>query len=224
MDRALCSDLVQHAKSMLDSIQHITEQSRAKFADREYGEDYYKSMSGHIEKIDLLLDGFINFMNSTTPAAKKITVNTQIDEVLKKHQIRLEEKQFRIFRKFDRVISESIVPHEQMVFVLNTILKYAEASISSGGIVEIETRALGGEQAAAAGQSFKNGNNRYAEIIFTLTDRYMRLPGDDESLDLLLRLVLSVVERNQGTMAFESDKAKSKKSVFLVLPADRRKV
>jgi hypothetical protein len=46
----------------------------------------------------------------------------------------------------------------------------------------------------------------------------------EEPLDLILRFVKEVVQRNQGMMRIEADEKKAKTFIFLRLPVERRKV
>jgi len=235
MDRSLCMDLIHRTKSILESIQNLTERSRERFADREFGEDFCKTISGDIEKIELLLNGFRNYIKSTTPVIKKDTVNTLVEEVVKKHQIRLEERKIRILKKFEKELPETIVSDEQMIFILDSVLQYATSSLSPGGGIEILTRSFDHQVRTGEGQSFLRDKGKHVEISFAFTDYQNRseqrakaydgltLPQKERALDLLLRLVLAVVERNQGTMEFETDEEKAKRSLVLKLPAERRK-
>ncbi|MGD0886888.1 MAG: hypothetical protein ABSA46_18760 [Thermodesulfovibrionales bacterium] len=228
-------DLIHRTKSILDSIQNLTERSREKFADRESGEDFCKSITDDIQKIELLLNGFLNYIKSTTPVIKKDTVNTLVEEVMKTHRIRLEERKIRIHNNLEKELPETIVSDEQMIFILDSVLQYATSSLSSGGAIEILTRSFDHQVQTGEGQSFLRERGKRVEIAFTFTDYQNRseqpvkayeglsLPQKERALDLLLRLVLAVVERNQGTMQFETDGAKEKRSLVLKLPAERRR-
>ncbi|MGD1076289.1 MAG: hypothetical protein ABR903_09495 [Thermodesulfovibrionales bacterium] len=192
-------------------------------------------MSGDIEKIELLLNGFRNYIKSTTPVIKKDTVNTLVEKVVKTHQVRLQERKIRIHNKLEKELPETIVSDEQMLFILDSVLQYATSSLPSGGAIEIFTRSFDHQVPTGEGQSFLREKGKRVEIAFTLTDYQksseqrakaydgLSLPQKERTLDLLLRLVLTVVERNQGTMEFETDEAKAKRSLVLNLPADRRR-
>jgi hypothetical protein len=203
--------------------------------DREFGEDFCKAVTGDIEKIELLLNSFRNYIKSTTPVIKKGTVNNLVQEVVKKHQGRLEKKKIRIFAKFEKELPETIVSDEQMVFILDSMLQYATYTLSSGGNIEILTMSFDHQAQTAEGQSLLREKGKRIEIVFTFTDDEKRseqpvkaggglsLPQKERAQDLLLRLVLAVVERSQGTMEFEVDEVKAKRCVVLKLPAERRR-
>jgi len=233
MDRSLCIDLIHRTKSVLEAIQSQAQDSREKFSDRESGDSYCRVVMEEIEKIELLLNGFLNYIKSTTPVVKRNTVNTLIEEALKKHQPQLDERKIRIFRKFEKGLPETIVPDEQMIFILDTVLQYATASLSSGSNLEISTRSSDHVSEDAEGQSVLRKAGKHLDISFSFTDYQRRseqrvkayglsFPQREGLLDLLLRLVLAIVERNQGTMEFETDQAKTKRSLVLKLPAERR--
>jgi len=227
MDRSLFIGLVHRAKSILGSIEDLAHLSHEKFIDREFGEAFYKKLTSDIEKIDLLMNGFLNFIKSTTPIIKKDTVNTLIEEVLRKHQARLEERKTRILKRFEKELPETIVPDEQVTFILDTVLKYAMASIPSGGIIEFLTKSFVPLKAM--------GQERAKNIEITVTFSYQKpgeqltkelgspLPQKEIGLDMLLQLVYVIVQENQGTMEYESDERKEKRSIALKFPTDRRK-
>jgi nitrogen-specific signal transduction histidine kinase len=228
MDRSLLIGLAHRTKSILDSIEGLAYLSREKFIDKEFGESFCSKITSDIEHIDLLMNGFLNYIKSTTPIIKKDTVNTLIDEVLKKHQTRLEERKIRILKRFEKELPETIVPDEQMTFILDSVLQYAMASILSGGIIEFSTKsfaplkAIGEERVKnieimATFAGFQRPREQLAK------ESGLRPPQKEEGLDLLLQLVYAVVQENQGTMEHESGERKEKSSIVLKFPAERRK-
>ncbi len=227
-DRSLFIELVHRTKSLLDSIADHARLSREKFIEKEFGESFFKNVAGDIEKIDLLLNGFLNYIKSTTPVIKKDTVNTLLDEVLKKHHPRLEERKIRIVKKCEKELPETIVPDEQMTFILDSVLHYAMASISSGGNIEFLTKSFA--PLKAIGENLA----RNVEIMVAFTGYQKRseqltkesglpLPHSEPGLNLLLRLVYAIVQENQGTMEYEADERKEKRLIFLKFPVERRK-
>jgi hypothetical protein len=233
MEWSLFIELIHHTKSTLDSIKKYTQLSRGKFSDKEFGEFFYRMITKEIEKNDLVLNSFLNYIKVTTPIRKKGTVNTLIEEVLKKHQVRLEENKTKIFRNFEKDLPETIVPDEQLRFILDSILQYTIASMRSDGNIEVLTKSSALQKENSEEGVFEK-DGKYIEILVAFTShkkameksmQELRTPTPKEEIvsDVLLRLVDATVKMNQGVMRLEVDETKTKKSVFLKLPAERRK-
>jgi len=234
MEWSLFIELIHHTKSTLDSIKKYTQLSLGKFSDKEFGEFFYRLITKEIEKNDLLVKSFLNYIKVTTPIRKKGTVNTLIEEVLRKHQVRLEENKTKIFRNFEKDLPETIVPDEQLRFILDSILQYAMASVRSDGGIEFLTKSSALQKESGEDPGFEK-DRKYIEILVAFTShkkptersmQELRTPTPKEEIvsDVLLRLVHATVEVNQGVTRLELDKAKAKKSILLKLPAERRKV
>lgn len=217
MEQSLFIELIHQTQSTLDSIKKYIQLSLGKFSDKEFGEFFYRMITKEIEKNDLLVKSFLNYVKVTTPIRKKRTVNTLIEEVLKKDQVRLEENRTKIFTNFEKDLPETIVPYEQLRFILDSILQYAMASVRSDGDIEFLTKSSTLQKEVDEDPSFEK-DRRYIEILVAFTS-----PKGEIVSDVLLRLVKATVEMNQGAR-FDVDETKAKKSVFLKLPAERRKV
>jgi len=140
MEWPLLIELIHHTKSTLDSIKKYTQLSRGKFSDKEFGEFFYRMITKEIEKNDLLMNSYLNFIKVTTPLIKRGTVNTLIEEVLEKNQVQLEELRGKIFRNFEKDLPETIVPDGQLRFILDSILQYGMTSIRSVGDIQFLTK------------------------------------------------------------------------------------
>lgn len=229
MDRSLLIGLVHRTKSIMGSIEDLAHFSREKFVDKEFAESFCKELTADIEKIDLLMNGFLNYIKSTTPIIKKDTVNMLIDEVVKKHEAALEARQVKILKRVERVLPETIVPDEQMTFIVDSVLQYAMASIPSGGLIEFSTKsfaplkAMGEERARniEIRVTFMNYQKQGEKLT---KEPGSSLPQKEGGLDLLLQLVYVIVQENQGTMEHEPGERKGKSSIVLTFPTDRRKV
>jgi nitrogen-specific signal transduction histidine kinase len=76
-------DLIHRIKNTLGTIRDYTKISRGKFSDKEFGEYFYRAVTEDVEKIDMVLDGLINYIKLNTPIRKTDTVHHLIEEVLK---------------------------------------------------------------------------------------------------------------------------------------------
>jgi len=228
MERSLLIELIHHTKSTLDSIKKFTLLSRGKFSDKEFGEFFYQMITKDIEKNDLVLNSFLNYIKATTPIRKKGAVHNLIEEVLKKHQVRLEENKTKIFKDFEKDFPETIVPDEQLRFILDSILQYTMASIPPGGSIEFLTKSFALQKKTIEDQVFSKKNGKYIEILVALTyykePKEQPVPQKEVVSDLILRLVHDIVERNEGMIKFELDETKAKRFISLKFPVERRNV
>jgi hypothetical protein len=223
-------ELIQRIKNTLGSIKNHTQISRGKFSDKEFGEYYYRAVTEDIEKIDLVLNGLVNYMKLNSPIQKTNTVHRLIEEELKKNQPKLEGKGIKLFKKFEKDLPETMVPDEQLRYILSSLLQYALATISPNLSMGFSTRSFILEREGERPDLIKR-HGRYVEI--SLGFMGYRGPAEgtgstafqkEEPLDLILRFVREVVRRNRGIMKIETDEKKSKTVISLRFPVERRKV
>ncbi len=235
MERSLLVELIQHTKGTLDSIKQFAQLSRGKFSDGEFGEFFYQMITKDTERNVLMLNSFLNYIKATTPIRKKGTVHALIEEVLTKHQVRLEENKTKIFRNFEKDLPETIVADEQLRFILDSVLQYATASMSPNGSIEFLTKSFGLQKGTEGDQAIFKTNGRYIEILvaFTYYKKPMEqfgkkletpVPQKEGVPDLMLRLIDDIVDRNRGIMKVELDETKAKKFILFNFPIERRKV
>lgn len=224
-------ELIERIKNTLGSIRNYTQISRGKFSDKEFGEYFYRSVTEDIEKIDMVLNGLINYVKLNTPIRKVDTVHHLMEEVLRKNQTKLEEKGIKLFKKFEKDLPETIVPDEQLKYVLNSVLQYALATISPNLSMGLYTRSFVLEKEIGEDVTLKR-DGRYIEISVVFMG-YKKSAEQGvggvtlqkgEPLDLILRFVKEVVQRNQGMMKIEGDEKKAKTFISLKFPVERRKV
>jgi hypothetical protein len=234
MERSLLIDLIRYTKNNLDSIKKFAQLSRGKFSDKEFGEFFYRMVTKDIEKNDLILNSFLNYIKATTPIRKRGTVNTLIEEVLKKYQVRLEAEKIKIFRNFGKDLPEALIPDEQLRFILDSILQYAMASMPPNGNIEFLTKSLALHKESSEEPVIEQGR-KYVEVLVAFTsykepaEKSMGELGTSTSQkefasDFILRLVDATIKMNQGITRFEVDDTKAKKSISLKFPVERRKV
>jgi light-regulated signal transduction histidine kinase (bacteriophytochrome) len=225
-------DLMHLVKNTLGSIRNYSQLARGKFSDKEFGEYFYRAVNEDIEKIDMALNGLINYIKLNTPIRKTDTVHHLIEEVLRKNQGKLEEKGIKLFKKFEKDLPETIVPDEQLKYVLNSVLQYALGSISPNLSIGFYTRSFVLEKEVSQGLALFQKDGRYIEISVVFMG--YKKPGEkgiggqglqkEEPLDLILRFVKEVVQRNRGTMRIDVDEEKARTFISLRFPVERRKV
>jgi len=225
-------ELIERIKNTLSSIKNYTQISRGKFSDREFGEYYYRAVTEDIEKIDMVLNNLLNYIKVQKPIRKMNTVHNTIEEVLKKNQLKLDEKGIKLFKKFEKDLPETIVPDEQLKYILSSVLQYAMAFTPPKWNIGLSTRSFILEKGAGEVQDLFKKDGRYIEIsvVFAGYNKSSELElrtttlQKEEASDLILRFVKEVVLRNRGIMRIGADEKKTKTFISLRFPVERRKV
>lgn len=214
----------------MDSIKNLTRFSQDRFSDRELGRFLYQGITRDIYKTDLLLSGLLSYFQVATPIKKTNTVNALIEEVLRENKAQLEERGMRLFKKLEKNLPETIIPDEQLKYILNSVLQYALLSAPPDGNVEFLTKSFIFERETGEVQPFFERYGGYIEILAVFAGEpaaaWGRIPAPrkDEALELVLRLVKGMVLRNWGKMNLETDKKGGKTVLSLRFPLERRKV
>jgi hypothetical protein len=171
-------------------------------------------------------------MRLHTPVKKMNTVHTIIEAVLKKYQAKLEEKGIKLLRRFEEDLPETVVPDEELRYVLSSLLQYAIIVTPANWSIALSTKTLSFEKETGEVEGFFKRDEKRIEISVVFAAR-RRLdeppPGADsiqreEAPDILLRFVKEVVLRNHGTMRVGVDEKRTKSLISLRFPVERRKV
>lgn len=187
-----------------------------------------------IHKTDLLVNGLLNYIQVTSPIKKTNTVNNLIEEVLKKHRVQLEEKGAKLIKKLEKDLPEIIVPDKQLRFILNSILQYAVTLMPSHETLGFLTQSFVLQEQHPEKTLFRK-DEPYVEttLFFTGFRRPVEPFGmgretepvqEKDSLDLILRLVKEMVDKNRGVMKLQGDKKDAKLFISLEFPVERRTV
>jgi hypothetical protein len=221
--------LIRRSKSNLDFIRKFIQASRVKFSDKESGELFCRIVLGETEQIDFVLSSLLNYIQASRPLIKRDTVHTLIEEALKKNQLQLEEKKAKLSKRFEKDLPETIIPDEQLRYVLNSVLQHAVMSMPSGGNIGLATRFFVLQRGADEKREPFEKYGRYIEILISFTSHgrpkvVIPPPQKGASSDLILRLVAEIVRRNRGMMKIETHEKKGETIIFLAFPAERRKM
>jgi hypothetical protein len=225
-------ELIQHIKNSLGSIKNYTQISRGKFSDREFGEYYYRAVTEDIEKMEMVLNSLTDYMELRTPIRKMNTVHNIIEAVLKKHQVKLEEKGIKLIKRFEKDLPEAVVPDEQLRYVLSSVLQYAMAVTPPSWNIALSTKSLLLEKGTGEVEGLFKRDGRQIEIsvVFAVHPRSSEPTlgtatiQKEEAPDILLRFVKGVVHRNHGTMKIGTNEKRTKILISLRFPVERRKV
>jgi light-regulated signal transduction histidine kinase (bacteriophytochrome) len=225
-------ELIQRIKNSLGSIKNYTQLSRGKFSDRQFGEYYYRAVTEDIEKMEMVLNSLIDYTKLHTPIRKMNTVHNIIEAVLKKHQVKLEDKGIKLLKRFEKDLPETVVPDEQLRYVLSSVLQYAMVVTPPNWNIALSTKSLllEKETGEAEGLFKKDGKQIEISVAFAVHQRPSEPASGtatthkENAPDILLRFVKEVVLRNHGTMKIGTDEKRTKSFISLRFPVERRSV
>jgi nitrogen-specific signal transduction histidine kinase len=123
--------LINGIQNSLRLMKNYTKISQTNESDNGLGQ-YFSRISDEIENLETVISCFLKFNRLSTPIKKTNTIHNLIEEVLKKHENRLAEREILIFRRFEDNLPETIVPDELLKYILNSVLQYAIALTSPG--------------------------------------------------------------------------------------------
>ena len=228
-------ELVHRIKNPLVSIKTFTQLLREKFNDAEFRDYFYGVVTEDIEKIDSVLNGLLNYIKIITPIEKKDTIHFILEDVLKKHEVQLKDRQIKIFRKYEKDLPETIVQEEQLRYIFNSLVKYVMPSIPPNGSIGFLTKSSNTSPKMELNRTPIQEDRGYIEIIIIFTG-YKKpteqlnkvlgipLPQQEETFELELRLIKEIIQKNSGAMKFEVDEKKPRTLISLEFPIERRKV
>ena len=228
-------ELVQRVKGSLAGMKTFAFLSKDKFSDAELGEDFYQIVSEDIEKTISLLNCFQDYLNFNTPMKKMNTVNNIIEEILRKLEDQIAERKIKIIKKqFEKNLPETILPDEQLRYVLNSIIQYMLHSTRPFGSIGFLTQQFDPSGSEGEDMSLLQKDGKYIEVqIASMGDKQRELldlvPGmtadqSEGGVDLILQLVKEIVQRNQGALTLKINSQQSMSFLSVILPMERRKV
>ena len=228
-------ELVHRIKNPLVSIKTFTQLLGDKFSDMEFREHFYRIVTEDIEKIDAVLNGLLSYIKINTPLEKKNTVHFILEDVLKRHGVQLEDKKIKIFKKFERDLPETVVHDEQLRYILNALLQYALPAIPPNGSIGFLTKSFDMPKDTANEKKSIQKDGRYIEILIVFTGfkkpveqfgTVLGIPAvqKEEAIELELRLIKEIIQKNQGMMKFEVNEKKPRTLISLKFPIERRKL
>jgi nitrogen-specific signal transduction histidine kinase len=185
-----------------------------------------------IEKMNMVLNSLLDYIKVHTPIRKMNTVHHIMEEVLKKHQAKLDEKGVKVLKKLEKDLPETVVPDEQLKYIISSLLQYAVALTPPNWNLGLSTRSLILDDEATEVQSLFKRAGKYIEIsvVFPGHQRPSEPASEaaaipkEEASDLILRFAKDVVLHNHGMMNIEADEKKTKTLISVRFPVERRKV
>ena len=229
-------ELLNRIKGTLGAMKAFAFLSKDKFVDAEMGDYFYRIVTGEIEKTVSLLDIFQDYVSINTPIKKTNTVNVMIEQILRKYENYLVEKEIKLVKKqFEENLPETIVPDEQLKYIFDSVIQYAIHSVPHRSNIGILTRLFDIENLKEEEKALLQKDGKYLEILIIFTshpkqiDQLGLVPGlpslpKDETIDLVLQLVNEVIQKNRGIMKLKVDEDKLMEFISLILPVERRRV
>jgi len=227
------AELVHRIKNPLVSIKTFTQLLRDKFNDGEYRESFYHVVSEDIEKIDVVLNGVLNYIKMNTPLSKMNTVHQILDEVLKRYETSFERKKVKVFKKFEKDLPETMLHDEQLKYIFHSLLQYILPAIAPNGSIGFMTKSLAHPQESKGEASSPEKESIEILMIFSGFKRPIDTAGTifgisslqkEETFELELRLIHEIVKKHRGTIKFEVSEKKPRTLISLRLPIERRRV
>ena len=226
-------ELVHRVKNPLVSVKTFTQLLREKFNDGEFREHFYRVVTEDIEKIDTVMNGLVRYVKINTPIEKKDTIHFILEDVLRKHETEFEHRKIKLFKKFEKDLPETTVHDEQLRYILSALLQYAIPFISPSGSIGFLTKSYDMGTDTAGG--LRPWNGKYIEILIVFTgyrkpfeqfETVLGIPAiqKEEAVELELRLIKEIIQKNQGMMKFEVNEKKPRTVISLKFPTERRKL
>ncbi|RPJ11279.1 MAG: hypothetical protein EHM36_01735, partial [Deltaproteobacteria bacterium] len=210
------TELVHRIKNPLVSIKTFTQLLQEKFNDGEYRESFYKVVSEDIDKIDVILNGLMNYIKMNTPLSKTNTVHRILEEVLNRYETVFDQKKIKVMKKLEKDLPETMIPDEPLRYVFHSLLQYSLPSIPPGGTLGFLTRTATPEErkgeGSRPGKAEKGKESIEVLMIFTGLKRPMAMVETafgvssiqkEENLELELKLIYEILRKHQGTIGFE---------------------
>jgi len=189
-----------------------------------------------ISKTDLLLSGLLNYFRITQTVRKGGTLHALIEQVLKENEALMVERGVQLFKKLEKNLPETVVPEEQLKYILNSVFQYAILSTPPNGNIRFLAESFILQSEAEKAWAFFEKYGGYVEISMGFGGgrepedeeaaalEGILTPEKDQALELILRLAKGVVLRNWGRMDRETDKKEGRKALSLRFPLERRRM
>jgi light-regulated signal transduction histidine kinase (bacteriophytochrome) len=228
-------ELVHSIKNSLASIYHATVLTMDRYDDLEIRKRSHSQVKEDIKKIDSILNSVLNFININTPIIKRNTLKLILDEILEANEKQIQNKRIRIIKKCEQGLPETFIHHEQVRYILNSVLQYAILSTPINGTVGFLIKSFNFQNGTANKETSAENNGGYIEALVGFTrenkpaeqlETATDIPGvqREETINLILKLVEEILQKNHGMMTFEVDKTKLRTFITLRFPIERRKV
>jgi hypothetical protein len=228
-------EMIHFIKKTLSAIYNINLLSIEKYDDPEFRKYARRNVAQDIKKIDSILNALLNYISINTPILKKNTIHLFIDDILEMSEKQIQERKIKIVKKFEQDLPDTYIHDEQVKFLLHSILQYLLLTVSSEGTIGFITRSKTLQKGTSEEKVITLKERLYVEILMISTihnEPFEQLQDiseifdakNDQSTDLLLRLIKELIQKYPGIIEFEVSKNKARTLISLRLPVERRQV
>ena len=228
-------ELVSRMRKTIHSIKAFTDLSKGRFKDERFGEYFNRKMAEDTGKLDTVLQGLLDYVKVNSPVRKADTIRNIIEEVLRTEKKRLEGKKIRIFKKFGKDLPETTLHDEQLRYVFHSIFQYAFPLTPEAGSLGFLTRSVDVSKRELGREDLPQVRRKYIEVLILFSgcakpgepvEAALGIPGipKDDVVDLILRLVREIVQKNRGEMKLEFREKESRTLITLRLPIEKRQI
>jgi len=165
-------ELIGQFKDTLKNLRYFTRifyENYEKFCDKEFGAYLNRMITEDIRNIELVQNSLVNYIRINNPIIKTNTVNTLLEEELKKYQVVLNEKQIKLFKTLEKNLPETAVPDDQLRYILSCILQYVMALMPRNGSFALFTKSPILQKETVEDPTFDQKEKRYIEILMFCT-------------------------------------------------------
>jgi hypothetical protein len=232
---AFLIELVHRIKNTLGSIKNLTLLAVDKFDDVEFRRYALQSVAGDVRKIDSVLNSLLNYIHINTPLIKINTIPLLLESILDANMKQLQDKKIQIIKRFWRDLPETSIHDEQVRFILNSVLQYAILSTSVNGTIGILIKGSNFQKGMTDRKVSPEKDGGYIEVAVGFAgdkksggqSKGLSEVSDNrkgEAIDLILKLVKEILQKNHGMMTLHIDPKKLGTLITLKFPIERRKV
>jgi hypothetical protein len=228
-------ELIHSTKASLASIFNTTLLTIERLEDAELKKYSQNSVKEEIRKIDMVLNSLLNFININTPIVKTNTLNLILEEVLEANEKQIQDKNIKVFKKCEKDLPETFIHHEQVRFVLHSILQYSLLSASPNETIGLFIRPSDFRNRPAEQKTKTPDRGGFVDVIVGFKgDNKIVKPSENpsdasafqkrEPTHLILKLVEEILQKNRGMMKLAGNGTNAKTVITLRFPVERRKV
>ncbi len=232
--RPLSLFFVKLANSMrtnLNVLEMLSELSRGKFKDVEFGNNFIKAVNEYIHGTHSGLDCFFDYLKIKSLFRRENMVHAILEEILDGNEEKFKDRKIQVVKKqFEKDLPETSIREDHLRYILSWIVQYAISSVSSNGNIGLFTRPFDFQGVKDDSQSLLKKDKRYIEVIifFTIAERVNGPAGtglNEQALvrenqnDFILPLVEEIISVNGGIIRVKADPKKHWTQLLLILPA-----
>ena len=200
-------ELIHSIKSSLATIFNTTLLTIDRLEDPELRKHSQNGVKEEIKKIDAVLNSFLNFININTPIIRTNTLNLILEEIIEANEKQIQEKNLKVFRKSEKDLPETFIHHEQVRFILHSVLQYAILSASPREAIGFLIKPCDFHNGSSDQKTPPLDRPGFIDVVVGFTDDnkgskpsggVSRVPAGqkEEPAHLILKLVEEILQKN----------------------------